>query len=427
MFPAAISSKQVGGTSTQRRNATIYLIGLGVSLLGDNAMSLVAGIWIKVLTGSSSAAALASVCIYAPTLLAPLGGAIVDRYRLRPLLIGVNVTTAVVILAMVFVRSRDDAWLIDLAMFGYGCAMTITAPAESALFVRIFTPATRRRLNGGSLALQEGGRLIAPLAGAGLFGLAGGGAVAAVDAASFGVAATATAMLRFSQPRPPRTPFRWRVDLAAGLRQLVLIRELRLVVIMSGTAIGLSGVAVAAQYSLVAGLHRSPSFLGVLSALLGAGSIAGGLLASPMINRIGERNVVVLGVVNFALGSGLRASGMLAPALLGSLVLGFALPWCLVATLTLSQRLIPVEQQGRASAAVSLLLFAPQPLTQGLGAALITAVDYRAVFAVVGSLPLLVTVIALAASRGSDGGGSDGAAATEGLRTNGCSRRSSRR
>lgn len=52
-------------STTERRNAVAYLVGLGLSFLGDNAMSLVAGIWIKTLTGSSSAAALASVCVYA--------------------------------------------------------------------------------------------------------------------------------------------------------------------------------------------------------------------------------------------------------------------------------------------------------------------------------------------------------------------------
>ncbi|MEW1859300.1 MULTISPECIES: MFS transporter [unclassified Streptomyces] len=377
-------------STTERRNAVAYLVGLGLSFLGDNAMSLVAGIWIKTLTGSSSAAALASVCVYAPALLGPLGGAIADRHRLRPLLIGVNLAAAAVVLPMLLVRSRHDIWLIYAAMFGYGCAMAVTGPAEGALFARIFTAETRQRLNGVSLVLQEAGRLVAPLAGAGLFALAGGGAVAALDAATFAVAAAATARVRFGQPRPAHKPFDWRTDLSSGLRHLARVGELRAAVVMSATAIGMSGVAVAAQYSLVSALHRSPGFLGVLSALLGAGSIAGGLLAGPLIRRVGERRLILLGVLNFAVGSGLRATGVLPLALLGSLVLGFALPWCLVATLTLTQRLVPLDLQGRASAAVSLLLFAPQPLTQALGAALITVLDYRAVFALVGAVPLAV-------------------------------------
>ena len=51
-----------------RRNARIYLLGLAASLVGDSALSLVAGIWVKTLTGSSAAAAAVSACIYAPSL-----------------------------------------------------------------------------------------------------------------------------------------------------------------------------------------------------------------------------------------------------------------------------------------------------------------------------------------------------------------------
>jgi hypothetical protein len=50
-----------GGDDTlavERRNGRLYLAGLTVSVIGDTAMSLAAGIWLKSLTGSSSEAAL---------------------------------------------------------------------------------------------------------------------------------------------------------------------------------------------------------------------------------------------------------------------------------------------------------------------------------------------------------------------------------
>ncbi len=42
------------------RDVRLYLLGLSASLLGTSAMTLVAGIWAKSLTGSDAAAALAS-------------------------------------------------------------------------------------------------------------------------------------------------------------------------------------------------------------------------------------------------------------------------------------------------------------------------------------------------------------------------------
>ena len=69
---ATVTSR--GGDDTagaERRNGRLYLAGLAVSVIGNNAMSLAAGIWVKSLTGSSSAAAVVSVCVYAPSLAGP--------------------------------------------------------------------------------------------------------------------------------------------------------------------------------------------------------------------------------------------------------------------------------------------------------------------------------------------------------------------
>jgi hypothetical protein len=74
----------------ERRNGRLYLIGVAVSVIGDNAMSLAAGIWVKSLTGSSSQAALISVCVYAPS----LAGMVADRVRRRRFLLGVDLVSA---------------------------------------------------------------------------------------------------------------------------------------------------------------------------------------------------------------------------------------------------------------------------------------------------------------------------------------------
>src|ERR1017187_3291575 len=81
--PAVASRDGDGTAGAERRNGRLYLTGLAVSVIGDNAMSLAAGIWVKSLTGSSSAAALVSVCVYAPSLAAPLAGVVADRVRRR--------------------------------------------------------------------------------------------------------------------------------------------------------------------------------------------------------------------------------------------------------------------------------------------------------------------------------------------------------
>src|ERR1700748_3243989 len=150
----------------ERRNGRLYLIGLAASLVGNSAMTLVAGIWVKSLTGSSARAGLVSALAYAPTLAGPVAGMIVDRVDRRRWLVVVNLVSAATILSLLAVRSAAGWWLIAVAMSVYGLEVVLIDPAEDALFAQIFSVAFRRRINGRRLAIQETGRLVAPLLGA---------------------------------------------------------------------------------------------------------------------------------------------------------------------------------------------------------------------------------------------------------------------
>lgn len=376
----------VTGASTQgpcdgvaRRNARLYLVGLAASLIGNSAMTLVAGIWVKSLTGSSAQAGFVSACVYAPSLAGPLAGLVADRVDRRRWLLAVNFVSAATILSLLAVRSAAQVWVIFAAVSAYGVEIVLIEPAESALFAEMFPRTLRERLNGWMLGIQETGRLAAPILGAGLFALVGGGAVAALDAATFLVAGTAVAMLRVRlTPPPPRE--QWRRELTAGVRHVWSEVTLRRVVIAATLVMAVSGVGVAAQYSLVTAIGQRPAFLGVLTALLGAGSVVALLLSGRLIGRFGEAPLAAAGLVNFAAGTLLRATGWLPAALLGSVVLGFALPWVFLATLNLAQGLTPNQLQGRVAAATTLALFGPQAPTQALGALLITHATFRQVY-----------------------------------------------
>src|SRR5438128_2620824 len=130
------------------RNARLYLIGLAASVFGDSAMTLVAAIWIKSLTGSNSAAAIVSVYLYAPSLLGPLAGLLADRVRRKPLLIVVNLAGAAIMVPLLAVHDRTQAWLIYAAMAGYGACLALIDPAESALFTVMLPDHIRQRVNG---------------------------------------------------------------------------------------------------------------------------------------------------------------------------------------------------------------------------------------------------------------------------------------
>lgn len=390
LIPMAVrEASPAAGNATDRRNARLYLMGLATSLMGNNAMSLVAGIWMKSLAGSSALAGLVSACVYAPSLFGPIGGMIADRVRRRRLLLGLNIASAVIMLPLLAVRSSAQIWILFCVMTWYGIELAVSSPAENALFAEMLPSNLRQRLNGWSLGLQEAGRLVAPLFGAGLFALAGGGSVAAFDSATFMVAAIMTARLRLRESKPDHQASHWRTDLLAGLTHIRRTAELGRVLAASAVVMALSGILVAAQYSLVQAVGEKPAFLGVLSACLGGGSIVASLVSSHMLRHLGEGWLAVLGMIDFAAGSALRATGVLAFAVAGTVVLGFALPWVFLAVVNLAQRLTPLSLQGRVSAAVTLAMFGPQAPMQALGSLAIRYGTYRQLYSAGAAMALV--------------------------------------
>ncbi len=345
------------------------------------ALSMVAGIWVKSLTGSSSQAGLVSACVYLPSVFSPLGGMVADRTARRRLLVRISVVSAVADLPLLAVRGSTWTWIIYLVMTWYGTQLVLSGPAEDALFAEMFSQDQRQGINGWRLGLQESGRLVAPLAGAGLFALAGGGVVALLDAATFVVAAVATARLHVRDDSPPKPEkIRWRADVFAGYTHIRGTKALASVLGVGAIVMAVSGLLVAAQYSLVQGVGEPPPFLGVFSACLGGGSVVASLVSSRVLRRVGEGWLAVFGIVNFAAGTALEATGVLGWAVAGTVVLGFALPWIYLAVLNVAQRLTPMELQGRVSAAVALAMFGPQAPLQALGSLAIRYATFRELY-----------------------------------------------
>ncbi len=198
--------------------------------------------------------------------------------------------------------------------------------------------------------------------------------------------------IRLREARPVPRPGHWRADLVAGFAHIRRTPPLRRLLLAASVPMSFSAVLVAAQYSLVQGVGEPPSFLGVFSAGLGAGSIAASLVSGRLLRSVGERRLAVLGMANFALGNALRATGWLPLAIAGSVVHGFALPWLFLALLNLAQRSTPPELQGRVSAAVTLVFFGPQAPLQALGALAIRYASYRQLY-LVGAAVAVATAI----------------------------------
>ncbi|WP_329241207.1 MFS transporter [Streptomyces canus] len=184
------------------RNARLFLTAVTVSGFGTSALWLVSGVWVKDLTGSDGLAALCMLAMWAPTLAGPLLGALADRVPRKPLLIGGSLLLAALLPVLFAVDGPDRVWLVLTVLFVYGAAGVVHDAAESALVAGAVAPSLLGGFNGLRMAITEGMKLLAPLAGAGLYAVQGGPGVALLDAITFVLAALLYARLRLRQSRP---------------------------------------------------------------------------------------------------------------------------------------------------------------------------------------------------------------------------------
>jgi len=374
----------------QRRDMRLFVAGQLVSMFGDWALVLVLGIWAKSLTGSSADAGLVFFTFTAATMLAPLGGYVADRVRRRPLMIVVHLAIGLVVLSLLFVHGRDQLWLLYLVTFLYGLAGDVFSAARSAL-LRVMLP--EEMLVDANAVLQtsrEGLRLVAPLAGAGLYAAFGGGVVAVLDAVTFGLSALSLLALHVDEPRPEPSGRRFRTELAAGMRHIAHTRGLRQIVVGVAVALLVVGFAETLIFTILDRvLHRPPSFFGVLASLQGAGAIVGGLSAPRLLRQLSDTKLVGLGLIGFALGDSMFLVPHLAAVLVGFAVAGAGIAWLIVGFATALQLRTPLAIQARVSAAADLSISLPQTISIAAGAALSTFVDYRVLIVVMGVVSAL--------------------------------------
>jgi len=363
------------------RDARLFLAGQSLSLLGDTALWLALGLWAKDLTGSSSAAGLVILAIVAPQLAAPLGGLLVDRVRRRTLLLVINPLTALALLPLLTVNDAGDVWVIYVVSFAYGASFMLLSAGQSALLTTLVPLELLGTANAALQTVRESLRLIAPLAGAGLYTVAGGGAVAILDASTFLLATAMLLALKIREPKPVKHMERLRTAFAAGARHVKLTLPLRQMIVGCAACMLVIGFAETLRYELPEALGRDASFAGVLMAVQGIGAIGGALTATRVMARRGEGRLAGAGMTILAIGAIATADQWLPIVLAGTVLYGIGLPWIVIGAFTLLQRATPPHLQGRTFAAAELALAGPQTVSIALGAVLISAVDYRVAIA----------------------------------------------
>jgi MFS family permease len=370
------------------RDARLLLAGQSLSAFGDWAMLIVLAVWMKSLTGSSALAGLTFFVYAAGSLLAPLGGLLADRVRRRPLMIVSDCVLGAFVLVLLLVHDRSDAWLIYAVAFVYGALGTVFFPARAALLKVMLPEELLADANGALTATREGLRIIAPLAGAGLYTVLGGSAVAVLDSATFAASAFFLSRMRVAEEKPAPSEHHFVREVTAGLRHVWETLPLRQIVGGVALALLVVGFAETLIFYVIAALGKTPSFFGVFATIQGVGSIAGGVTAAAVLRRFGDVRLVGLGLALFAFADLCLIVPSLGVVLVAGPIAGIGVSWAIVGFSTALQMRTPLVIQGRVSAAADLTLSVAQATSIATGALLSTLVDYRILFGVMAAVVL---------------------------------------
>ncbi|MFD3892796.1 MFS transporter [Streptomyces cellulosae] len=359
------------------RTAGRCLTAVVVSGFGTSALWLASGVWVKDLTGSDGLAALCMLAMWLPTLAGPVLGTLADRHRRRPLLVTLSLCMAALLLTLCAVDAPSELWLLYAVLFVYGAAGTVHDAAESALVAGAVDRSLLGDFNGLRMTADEGMKLLAPLAGAGLYTAYGGPGVAVLDAASFLAAALVYVSLRVREERPEPAREGGRSATAEGVRHLWGDPALRPLVLAGGVTMLCAGVSGALTYAVVEDLGHSPAYAGVLYAVQGAGSVTVGLLSGPGLRRLGARRFAGYGIGLLAVAVALRAVPYDPVAWACAAAIGVGLPAALIAVLTEVQRRTPDPLLGRVTATANALVFTPNVIGLAAGAGLVELIGHR--------------------------------------------------
>jgi len=371
------------------RDARLLVAGQTMSAFGDWAMWIVLAVWMKTLTGSSARAGLVFFVLGLGNLAGPLGGLLANRVKRRPLMIVCDCVLGTSVLVLLFLHDASDAWLIYLVALLYGIIGSVFYPARSALLRLMLPEQLLAEANGILSSLQQGLRIVAPLAGAGLHAAFGGGIVAILDAATFAGSALFLSRMRVPEEKPEPPEHHFLREVTAGIEHVWRTLPLRQITIGATIALLVVGFTETLIFIVIAHLGKTPAFFGVLATLQGVGSIAGGLTAASVLRRTGDVRAVGLGLGLFGACGVLLAVSSTPVVLVAFVVAGVGIVWAIVAFTTALQTRTPLVIQGRVSAAADISLSLAQTTSIATGAALSTLVDYRVLL--VGMAAVLAT------------------------------------
>jgi MFS family permease len=368
------------------RDLWIAVIARAVSLLGDEA-ALVA-LTLRLHDGGSSAWSISMLFVagMAPlVLLAPIAGALVDRYDSRVLLVWSGVAQTAACVVLVQVRSVPLV-LALVAVLGAGQA--VNGATWQALLPSIVGADQLPAAIGMSQAVRTAAGIAAPAVGGVLTGLYGARVPLMVDAATFLIVALAGLLVRTRRHVAQAATPRGRRHGYGVVRDDPVIAALLTtlaVFIVLGAMVNVIDV-----YLVRDTLHSTATWYGVLGGTWGVGMLLGSLVGGRWSSQPALARVVLASTVALSLSMlGYTVAPGVAWLLPVALAGGAANGLLNLGTSALTMMRTPEHARGRVSAATNGIASAAMIGAFVLGGVLAAFASPRQIFLIAGLLGML--------------------------------------
>ncbi|WP_411552917.1 MFS transporter [Paenibacillus lautus] len=344
------------------KNALLYIVGIGISNLG-NWIYLVA-INLLVLHMTGSPAAVAGLFIIRPlaTLLTnSWAGSIIDRANKRRLMMTTDVIRGALIALIPFMSS---VWGIYGIMFLINVAGSFFGPTSMTYVTKLIPAEERKRFNAWSSFTTSGAVLLGPAISGLLIAYTDIRVSIVINAVSFLICALVIYFLPDVDGEEAAGSKREVMTMRMLLRDWAAVIDfgkaakyfmLVYVLFQSATLLGFALDSQEATFIKQVLLLGDEDY-GLLVSVAGAGYLAGSMAASLSVKRLSLRMFIGAGMLLSSIGYMIfyAASGLMT-AVIGFIVFGFFSSYANAGYTTFFQNQVPVELMGRFTSVTRLL------------------------------------------------------------------------
>ncbi|MEJ7871378.1 MAG: MFS transporter [Rubrobacteraceae bacterium] len=372
------------GTSLFQNPRFVKLwVGQGISFIGDAFSTVALVILVAQITGSASAVGGILVARLLPTLASPLVGVLADRLDRRTILVLSDLSRAILVLGLVFVR---DVTILYLLAFLLGVARTFFNPTVRAAFPSVVGDGDLTRANALISGTFSVSLAVGPALGGLLVATVGVNAAFVLDAATYLVSAVLLSRVPLSLPEKSEEAGFVR-ELKSGLSYLGGARVPLAIVIGAFLTILTANATIPAEIFLAKETFDAGNAgYGLLVSLWGGGMVLGSALMVVAGSRVRLIPLYFISIFATALalaGTGLAPSFALALSLLA--VAGAANGIDNVATDTILQEQVPDAFLGRVFSVRFLTYSAGEALAYPAGGLIVDAVGPRSTYLLAGT------------------------------------------